>query len=191
MQDMHTTFTDKEVHLIQRHRTVAHRIFRLARNILALCGLAFIVTFFWMVQASRQARHAYVVQARELQQASSQATSATSPMKIFADSYTTPSDLVSQHLAKYQPSFDSLHLTDKVLGFTLFIEVLPTGVKGERSCTSAIGYFATDCGCERDSLDYYVFGLEQNFQHARVATSQKVTLAEYTTQNRHTSGSRR
>ena len=188
---MEITPTPKELRYLQRYRMTWHGIYRTVRNLFALCGFALFVVFLWMAQTSRQERHAYVAQQSELQGAQTKPTTATTAMTIFADSYASPGQLVGRHMATYQHTLDSLNLTNKELGFTLFIEILPIGVIGQRSFRSEMGYFTTACGCEEDTLDLYVLGLEQNLQNASVIASHKVTLAEYTTQNRHTSGSRR
>lgn len=191
--------TQHEVRLIQRHRTVGHRIFRWARNLLALASLAVIVLFFVKAYNATQAMRAYEAKMQALGASAVSADSSTgmqsgnAPEYIMpATRYATLGEAIHEHEVLYERFLDSIGLSADVQAFTFYVEVLPVHADGFRSCYSQMNIFA-DCGCDKDGV-YGFRNLEINptLTYVRVVPSRdKVTLAEFKTLNRQPSGLRR
>lgn len=175
MQDTHTEFTAREVRHTLRRRTAWHRAMRYSGVTLLI---AYVV--FFCLKLKSQLAYQDTVNAIP----ASAHVGGTPIFTVYVEQYengpagqSEESRLVTDHMQLYRASLDSLGLSSKVLGFTLAITVVPFHAQGVRRCTSQLGVYSTDCGCERDSLDYTVLVIDTSGKNVDVTTSHLVSSA--------------
>ncbi|MEK7518823.1 MAG: hypothetical protein AAB424_03140 [Patescibacteria group bacterium] len=176
-------FTQSEVRLIQRRRTLLHRVLRYTWRTVSTFSVVVLVMYGVFVYGKLKEQLAYQDAINALP--TSTHIGGSPVFTTFVDQYkngstigqSEESQLVASQMQLYRKSLDSLGLSSKVLGFTLAITVVPFHSQGVRRCTNQLGVYSTDCGCERDSLDYTVLVIDSSGRNAVVTTSQLVSTA--------------
>lgn len=175
-------FTRKEEQLILRRRTWWHRVLRYTWYTVSTLSVVILVTYGVFVYGKLQEQLAY----QDVINAIPASAHVGGPpvFTFLVDQYargaigsSQESRLVADQLQLYQQTLDSLGLSSKVLGFNLTIRVVPFHSFGWRRGTSWLGVYSTDCGCERDTLDYTVLEIDSSATNVGVATSHLVASA--------------
>ena len=182
MQETHRHLTDREVRYILRRRTPLHKVLRYTWGTIAILSFAILVVYGTFVYGKLQEQLAYQDAVNALPASS---RSGGPPIfKIFVDQYehgfvgqSEESRLVADHMNLYAAALDSLGLSPKVLGFSLAMTVVPFHSQGVRRCTSQLGVYSTDCGCEQDSLNYTVLVIDTSGRNVDATTSHLVSSA--------------
>jgi|GEM_PF-7091679 len=182
--------TKKEIRIIERSRKRTWKIFKLVTAVFACIGVIITVIFFSMVTRTIQERRAYREQIHAIQTATGDVSLPDNVSEVLP--FPTPDSLVRTHLRLYQQTVDSLGLTDQTLGFNLRISEFPIGIPGYRRYESQLDVF-TECGCEHDDMfDFLRLEIKPHCNTVSVISSQgPISLAEYGTLNRHSSGIKR
>jgi len=172
---------DKEKRLVIRYRKKWHFSFRLIRNALAV--LCIILLMFLIPMSINNIKKIRTYQ-REISNAKILNDELDNSI-IKSNDWDTPHKLIKAHTEIFSYLLDSLGLTPDVMGFSLSINVLPTGEEGKRKCISNIDVI-TNCGCNNETYDFLFLEVDPTLLKVNVRSSQiKMTLTEYKLFNNH------